>query len=160
MKQHYMTYPERIRLETMLRFKIPIAQIARELGCCRQTIYNEIKRGEYTRIRTIHGFDRDVKEYSADKGQQLHEKACRNKGTQLKISGKLDYAAFLEERILKHKRSPAAALAEARKAGFQTSICTTTLYSYINDGVIRGVSNSKLWEKNGRRKRKRIASCV
>lgn len=124
---------------------------------------NDLQRNkarEYTRIRTIHGFDRDVKEYSADKGQQLHEKACRNKGTQLKISGKLDYAAFLEERILKHKRSPAAALAEARKAGFQTSICTTTLYSYINDGVIRGVSNSKLWEKNGRRKRKRIASCV
>lgn len=155
MKQHYMTYPERIRLETMLRFKVPVAQIARELGCCRQTIYNEMRRGEYTRIKQVHGFDRDVKEYSADKGQQLHDKATRNKGTQLKISGKLDYAEYLEERILKYRRSPAAALAEARKVGFDTSICVATLYTYINDGVIHGISNSKLWEKNSRRKRKK-----
>lgn len=155
MKQHYMTYPERIRLETMLRFKVPVAQIARELGCCRQTIYNEMKRGMYTRIKQVHGFDRDVQEYSADIGQQLHDKATKNKGTQLKISGKLEYAEYLEERILKHRRSPAAALAEARKAGFDTSICVTTLYAYINDGVIRSLSNSKLWEKNSRKKKKK-----
>lgn len=155
MKQHYMTYPERIRLETMLRFKVPVAQIARELGCCRQTIYNEIKRGQYTKIAWISSIEKEILEYSADKGQQLHEKAIRNKGSQLKISGKLDYATYLEDRILKFKRSPAAALAEAKKAGFKTSICVTTLYTYINDGVIKGVSNSKLWEKNSRRKKKK-----
>ena len=31
-KQHYMTYPERIRLEEKLRYKVPKAQIAQELG--------------------------------------------------------------------------------------------------------------------------------
>ena len=73
MKQHYMTYPERIRLETMIRFKVPVAQIARELGCCRQTIYNELKRGQYEHERN--GFMEA--RYSADKGQQLHEKAMK-----------------------------------------------------------------------------------
>lgn len=46
-KQHYMTYEERIQLETLLRHKIPVSEIARELGFSRQTIYREIKRGTY-----------------------------------------------------------------------------------------------------------------
>lgn len=148
-KQHYMTYPERIRLETMLRFKVPITQIARELGCCRQTIYNEFKRGQYE-----HEVDGFLKvRYSADKGQQIHEKAIRNKGSDLKIGKDIAYADFLEERILKHRRSPAAALAEARAAGFTTSICKTTLYSYIDQGVFYALTNNDLWEKPHRRKR-------
>lgn len=153
MKQHYMTYPERIRLETMIRFKVPVAQIARELGCCRQTIYNEIKRGQYTYTNPAHGWYKEELRYSADKGQQLHEKAIRNKGSDLKIGKDIAYADFLEERILKHRRSPAAALAEARAAGFTTSICKTTLYSYIDQGVFYALTNNDLWEKTHRRKR-------
>lgn len=149
MKQHYMTYPERIRLETMLRFKVPVAQIARELGCCRQTIYNEIKRGQYE--HEVNGF-LELR-YSADKGQQLHEKACQNKGSDLKIGKDIAYADFLEEKILKKKRSPAAALAEARAAGFTTSICKTTLYTYIDQGVFYALTNNDLWEKPHRKKR-------
>ena len=149
MKQHYMTYPERIRLETMIRFKVPVAQIARELGCCRQTIYNEIRRGQY--IHT--GEYKDEIRYSADKGQQLHEKAIKNKGSDLKIGKDIAYADFLEERILRHKRSPAAALAEARTAGFTTSICKTTLYSYIDQGIFYALTNNDLWEKPHRRKK-------
>lgn len=149
MKQHYMTYPERIRLETMIRFKVPVAQIARELGCCRQTIYNELKRGQY--IHT--GAYRDEIRYSADKGQKLHEKAVRNKGSNLKIGKDIAYADFLEEKILKEKRSPAAALAEARAAGFTTSICTTTLYAYIDQGVFYALTNEDLWEKPNRRRK-------
>lgn len=153
MKQHYMTYPERIRLETMIRFKVPVAQIARELGCCRQTIYNELKRGQYECINNDHGQYRTETRYSADKGQQLHEKAIRNKGSDLKIGKDIAYADFLEERILKHRRSPAAALAEARAAGFTTSICKTTLYSYIDQGVFYALTSNDLWEKPNRRKR-------
>lgn len=44
---HYMTYPERIRLETLLGEKRSISYIARKLGFSRQTIYNEIRRGTY-----------------------------------------------------------------------------------------------------------------
>ena len=144
-----MTYPERIRLETMLRFKVPVAQIARELGCCRQTIYNEIKRGQYE--HEVNGFLKS--RYSADKGQQLHEKAIRNKGSDLKIGKDIAYANFLEKKILEEKRSPAAALAEARAAGFTTSICKATLYSYIDQGIFYELTNNHLWEKPHRRKK-------
>ena len=46
-KQHYMTYQERLKLEALLNAKIPVAQIAKQLGFCRASIYNEIKRGQY-----------------------------------------------------------------------------------------------------------------
>ena len=58
-KQHYMTRPERDQLEALLRAKLPVAQIARQLGFCRQTIYNEMARGRY-----LHTVDyRDVERY-------------------------------------------------------------------------------------------------
>lgn len=149
MKQHYMTYPERIRLETMLKYKVPVSQIARDLGCCRQTIYNEMRRGEY--IHT--GEYKDYIRYSADKAQQVHDRAQRNKGQGLKIGSDITYANFLEERILRDRYSPAAALVAARSAGFTTSICITTLYAYIDQGVFYALTNNDLWEKPHRRKR-------
>ena len=45
-KQHYMTYDERLKLEALYNTaKMPVAQIAKALGFCRQTIYNELKAG-------------------------------------------------------------------------------------------------------------------
>ena len=80
-KQHYMTYPERIRLETMLHYKVPVAQIARDLGFSRQAIYQEIKRGQY-----LHTCDYwDELRYSADIGQQYQNRKRLNKGRPLKI---------------------------------------------------------------------------
>lgn len=131
-KQHYMTRDERQQLEALLKAKIPVAQIARQLGFCRQTIYNEMERGAY--IHTCEWWD-EVR-YSADKAQQLHDQNQTAKGGQLKIGNDHAYAKFLEDKMLgvqedgsvdKRKRySPAAALAAARKAGYQTSVCMST----------------------------------
>lgn len=68
-KQHYMTEQERYRLEAYLRAGKKVCWIAREMGVCRQTIYNEIERGECDVQRWINGYCRDIKEYSADKAQ-------------------------------------------------------------------------------------------
>jgi len=50
--------------------------------------------------------------------------------------------------------SPGAALELARREGFKTSVCVTTLYSYIDKRVFRNLSNKDLWEK-GRKKQKK-----
>lgn len=147
-KQHYMTYPERVRLEEKLRYKVPVAQIAQELGFSRQTIYNEIKRGTY--LHTIEWWDE--KRYSADKGQNVHDKAQQNKtGRDLKIGKDRTYAKFLEDRILRGKCSPAVALELARRKGFKTTICVTTLYNYIDMGLFVELTNADLLEKPKRK---------
>lgn len=152
-KQHYMTRDERQQLEALRRNKIPVAEIARQLGFCRQTIYNELERGAY--LHTCNYWD-EVR-YSADKGQQIHDYNQTAKGRPLKIGNDQAYADFLEKKMLgvqengkidRRKRySPAAALALARRETFQTTICTSTLYSYITKRVFRHLTNKDLWEK-------------
>lgn len=151
-KQHYMTEAERWQLEAMRRNKIPVAEIARQLGCSRQTIYNELKRGnyqhtygDYYKVRTV---------YSADKGQAIRESRSRNKGRSLKIRSDKDFAEFLERKILYEKYSPAAALAAARRSGYQTTVCVTTLYTYISRRVFRKLRDIDLPEKVSRRRKK------
>ena len=166
-KQHYMTYPERVKLETLLRFKVSVAQIARELGCCRQTVYNEIRRGQYVHT----GRWKDEIRYSADKGQSLQEKARKNKGRPLKLRQNPEYWRYLEERligmqpngkIVKRKRySPAAALELARREHFGVSICVNTLYNYIYRKQMGRAKACDLWEapyrRRGQERRSRIA---
>lgn len=143
-KQHYMTRDERVKLEALHRAKVPVAQIARQLGFCRTTIYNELKRGAY--VHTCPWWD-EVR-YSAEKGEQLHRQAVAMKGGELKIGRHRDYADFLERKILRDKFSPAAALAAAREKGFAISVCVSTLYSYIEKGVFLHLTNKDLWEKS------------
>lgn len=150
-KQHYMTQRERDKLEAFLRAGKGVSWIARELGFTRQTIYNEIKRGTYMHTRDYWDYPR----YSADKGQDIQNRRARNKGRELKIGKDQAFADFLERKILKEKFSPAAALAEARKAGFTTYICVGTLYNYITMGLFVKLTDADLLEKTTRKPRKK-----
>lgn len=149
-KQHYMTYSERLKLEALYNTaQLSVAAIAKALGFCRQTIYNELAVGAY--MHTYEYYDR--KQYSADKAQQIHDYQQSGKGRPEKIGNDREYADFLEKIILEHKYSPAAALAAARKKGFQTDICVGTLYNYIEKGLFLHLSNKNLWEKSKRKQR-------
>ena len=155
-KQHYMTEKERYKLEGFLDAGKPVAWIAQQMGFCRKTIYNEIKRGTYN-----HNVDFEfVPRYSADKAQQIFEYRQTAKGRPLKIGNDHAFANFLEEKMLskddRRKRcSPAVALELARRAGFTTRICVSTLYSYIYKGVFLELSAKDLWEKPKRKPRKK-----
>ena len=144
-----MTRDERLKLDALLRVNVPVAEIAKILGFCRQTIYNEMKRGAYMHVVDYW----EEKRYSADIGQAVHERAQLNKGRDLKIGSDRAYADFLERKILHDRFSPAAALAAARKEGFPTSICVSTLYSYIDQGLFLHLTNEDLWEKTKRKPR-------
>lgn len=158
-KQHYMTRDERFKLEGFLEAGKPVAWIAEQLGFCRKTIYNEIKRGTYHRVVERGGYYRDETHYSADKAQQFHDYNQTAKGRPIKLGNDRAYAEFLEDKMLspsdpRKRFSPAAALAAARAAGFQTSVCVSTLYSYIYKGVFLQITGNDLWEKPHRRPKK------
>lgn len=159
-KQHYMTEHERYKLESYLEAGRGVSWIARKLGFCRQTIYNEMKRGAY--LHTVRWWDEVC--YSADKGQQVHKYNQTAKGRPLKIGADRTYADFLERKMLgvqgngkvdRRKRySPAAALELARREGFKTSVSVGTLYNYIDKRVFLNLSNKDLWEKGRVRQKK------
>ena len=153
-EQHYMTRDERLQLEALRRARVPVAQIARQMGFCRQTIYNELKVGAYEHEKD--GFIQI--RYSADKAQQIHDYNQTAKGRPLKIGKDHAYAEFLEQTIMakenpKTRYSPAAALELAKRKGFTLTICVSTLYSYIDKGVFLHLTNKDLWQKSKRTKR-------
>lgn len=160
-KQHYMSREERIKLESYLEAGKSVAWIAKQLGFARQTIYNEIKRGTY--LHTVQWWEE--LRYSAVKGQDIHEQAQRNKGREHKLRSDAEYMRFLEDRMLgiqedgsvkkKKRYSPAAALAEARTAGYQMSVCVNTIYNSIDQGIFPRLKNHMLWEKPYRRRQKK-----
>lgn len=147
-KQHYMTYEERLKLEALYNAKVPVSKIAKELGFCRQTIYNEIKRGLY--LHTIDWWDEE--RYSAQKGQIKHNEMQTGKGCREKIGSDRAYADYLENKMLHERYSPAAALAAAKAAGYTTSVCVSTLYSYIDKGLFLHLTNKHLWNKSRKKK--------
>lgn len=168
--QHYMTPGERQQLEALARAGHTVRDMAVQLGFCRQTIYNELRRGAVQVIRRIYGYDRDVVEYSAQAADQRHAYAQGNKGRGLKIGSHHDYARRLEDlmrgvqadgTVDRRKRySPAAALAIAGKEGYAVTVCPATLYAYIDKGVFLHLTRKDLWRpqrKRGYHKVQRIA---
>lgn len=142
-KQHYMTYEERLKLESYLQAGMKVAWIAEKMGFCKKTIYNEIKRGEYK--HTYRWWDEN--RYSADIAQKKATYNQSAKGRPLKIGNNFKYAEYLEELMLKKRFSPAAALAEARKKNFDISICVTTLYTYIEKRVFATITKKTFGRK-------------
>lgn len=150
-KQHYMTNDERQKLEALYNAGMPISRIAKQLGFCRQTIYNEVRTGLYQHEKDFYS----VWRYSAEKAQQKHIYAQTAKGRSLKIDHNHDLANYLEHKIAQDKYSPAAALAAARRDGFTDVISVNTLYSYIDKQIFLHLSNKDLWIKARKKKHKK-----
>ncbi len=152
---HQLTWADRLKIEVLVRAGESQAQIARLIGCNRSTICRELKRGRYQHI--TREYLNPEERYSPEMAQQKRDETNTHRGVLLKIGNDLEYANYLEEKIL-GGLSPAAVLGELKAKGeegrFETRICVTTLYSYIDKGVFLHLSNKSLLVK-GRPKKKR-----
>ena len=149
MKFKHFSYNDRLRLEALLKLRHTRKEIASCLGYSERTIYNELKRGYIE----IYG----VREYSADKAQQVHDYASSSKGAQIKLSHDYKFAEFVRDKIVNYRWSPDAVICYIRShhIAFDVSVCTRTLYNYIEKGYIPGVTNADLPCKNKKKKSKR-----
>ncbi len=80
----------------------------------------------------------------------------------MKIGRDFALVEYLEKRIADDKLSPGAVLGEIKRKGlpFETSICKTTLYTYIEKGVFfrLSVANLPMKQRKVKHKRKVVAS--
>lgn len=153
-KGKHLNRDERIQIEGLLKAKTAPSKIATLLGRDVRTIHREIRKGAAERIHT--DLTRSVA-YHADRGQDVYDLNATAKGPQLKLGAHYKAAEFIQQQILNEKCSPevVAHRMDAQKHG--CSVCAKTIYSYIDQGLIDGVSNESLWEKRKRRKRRRKA---
>jgi IS30 family transposase len=92
--------------------------------------------------------------YSADVAQADYDRKATLKGPGLKIGNDHALAKHIEQKILQEKYSPDAVIMELRagKYSFKTSICTRTLYNYIDQGVFANLTNKDLPARVGVRR--------
>lgn len=149
-----LTRADRIKIEALLKAGHSKREIAEQLNVHRSTIYNELKRGRY-----IHRNSNWTEEerYSPDIAQKRCEENLKARGTQLKIGNDIEYANYIEDKIVNDGYSPDAVLGELKAQGregeFRTRICTATLYSYIDKGIFLRLSNKDLPVKKNRKRK-------
>jgi IS30 family transposase len=115
-------------------------------------VERELQRG---RVKHLDWELREQHVYSSDRGQDVHDLNATAKGPGLKLASDYEAAEFIRCRIVEHKESPDVVAFRMRQAGMDRAVCTKTLYNYIDQDVIPGVSNESLWEKRKRRKQRK-----
>jgi IS30 family transposase len=136
----------------MSRAGYPARDIATTLDRHRRTIEREIIRGG---VEHKDSEWRVKRVYSSDRGQDVHDLNATAKGSQLKLGSNLDLVEFVRSRIIDQREAPAVVAFRMREANLTGAICTKTIYNYIDQGLIEGVTNESLWEKRKRHKRQR-----
>ena len=143
---------ELFKIEAPNRVKKSPEEIACETGCSAKTISRELKRGAvvYTNsdLTKRNG-------YSADLGVKLRKEASANKGRELKIGKDHMLEKHIIKKIKTDKYFPDAVIGEIKtgKYQFETTICTKTLYNYIDRDLFATISNKDLPVKRNKSKR-------
>lgn len=159
----HLSFTARLQIEAALNVKMPIREIAKKLGVHISTVYREIKRGSYLRKKYI---SKDVfgesqykyiMTYSPDIAERRYRQNMTAKGLPLKIGNDIDFAEYIEHKIVDESYSPSAVLGEIKQKGlhFNTSISVNTLYSYIEKGVFCRLSLEHLFCRGKKKRRKR-----
>jgi IS30 family transposase len=143
---------DRYKIEALSLRGLKPGKIAKELNRDRRTIEREIARG-LTLQRNSDLTERTV--YLADAGQRVQGENAANKGRRLKIGHDHKLAKYIEDKIKNDRWSPDAVIGNIKACGlrFETSICTKTLYNYIDRGIFAQISNKDLWVKKDGKKR-------
>jgi IS30 family transposase len=139
---------ERIRMEILLRQGFSFAQVAKELGKDRSTVYREFDRGTVVVKIPNKSYKKyesgyfEANEYSA---QAANIKARRSREHCCKINKYPGLAERISELICKYKYSPAV-VAEIT----DNIVCHKTIYNSIQSGALQA-ANIDLWAKVSRK---------
>lgn len=131
----HLTKEKRAQIEILLKQNMPKSKIAETIGISRSTLYEELKRG------TVEQLDTNLKpyrKYCYDTGQRVYEEHRRNSRNPLKLVKAHSFLVYAEQQILKEKLSPDAICGRAKFSGqFSETVCTKTLYNYIDMGLLK-----------------------
>lgn len=143
-----ITWTDRLVIEKLYNSGLSYATVAKRTGFAVSSVYVEIQRGLYTHQgaectrRPLH--------YSAQIAEDAALWLASGKGCPLKLGKHHAYAQVVASRILAGE-SPDQIVGDLRNRG-EWTVSTVTLYRYIDQGYIPGVTNKNLVMKS-RRKR-------
>ena len=152
-----LTLNDRLILEKMLKTnKFTKQEIADTIGCSRNTIYREIRKG------TVQQLDSNYKEVYFYCGDTAHRITINNKkkqGAKLKAINDKELMMFIYKKIAIDKYSPRAVAKyiEKHKLKFKYHISDFTIYRYIKEGYFKNLTMSDLpYEKTYKKKYQKV----
>ncbi len=132
----HLTLKDRYYIELQLKKKVPVKQIAKDLGFSKVTIYAEIKRGMTEQLTSNL---QPIKRYLSDVGQQKHDIAWTNTGRKNKYSPTDESLQELVYLVKDKKYSPVAAIME-----LGVHFCYRTFYNYVYTSYIPNMTLNHL----------------
>lgn len=160
-KWKQITEKERYKIEGYFEEGLSAAQISLLLKKSKRTIERERKKG-FVEQKMMNPSNKKNEPlyitklvYKADAAQCRHNENGANKGRTLKIGRDQKLADHIESKIKNEKWSPDVVIGRIKEEGlkFEASICTKTVYNYIDAGIFREVTNKDLWIKKVGKKR-------
>lgn len=140
-KGAHLTFEERVIIQTRLRDKQSYRSIAREIGCCVNTVRNEVKRGK------VLCYNGKVERYRAADGQSTYEAHRENCGRKCDAIAKGAFLDYVQKKLQEHHWSLDACFGRALVTGeFQRDemVCTKTLYNYVTLGLLGKIKSIDL----------------
>ncbi len=146
-----LTYTQRLKLEQCFNAGLKKTEIAKKLGVCLATVYNELNRGKYEhKVIAYNKFwygkkYKTIQKYSPEKAQEKYNLNMTAKGVPLKIGNDYAFVQYVEKRIIQDKLSPCAVAGEIKRNKlFNTVISKTTMYRYISLGLFENIKMKNL----------------
>lgn len=142
-----MTWNDRLKIEALWNAGHTYRFIAAHTHFAPSAIHREVSHGLYDHLGAE--TTKRPKHYSAQLGQDYADNQATSKGIPIKLGRRYDYAAYVAHEI-NAGSSPDVIVHTLRRQGKWT-VSTSTLYRYIDQGFIPGVTNADLLEKPARK---------
>ncbi len=130
----HLTPFQRGQIQALMEQKLPKTQIAKQVGIARSTLYEELKRGTVNQMRSDLTY---YQRYFADTGQLVYEENRKASRKPYKLAAAAPFLQHLETEVLQNKISPDAVCGRAKlDKAFPVTLCTKTIYNYIDLGLV------------------------
>lgn len=156
-KGQHLSLSERIEIQTMKHLGYSNRRIAQHLGRSHATINNEIKRGTASQVKRVNKKQVYTQSYFAETGQAIYDTNRKASRKPYKLYKVKDFLEFATKKIKEDRWSPDTVVGYARVQTLfdrDTSVCTNTLYRYIDEGIL-DITNMDLLLKLRRNTRKK-----
>lgn len=140
-KGKHLTYENRLFIEQKAREGWSANRIAKKLGCAPNTVRNEIKRG------TVALYNGHVHRYKAKAGQKAYERNRKECHRKYELLDKIEFIEYALEQFYGQGWSLDVMQARAiTQGGFrkEDTVCSKTLYNYVDMGFIDAIKNIDL----------------
>lgn len=150
----------RYKIEGYFEEGLSCSEIGKLTGYSKRTIERERNLGTVVQRKRNPNFKKyeddyiEERVYKADVAQRRHDENASNKGRTLKIGKDHEFAKYIENKIKIEKQSPDAIIGREKiDLKFKTSLCTKTVYNYIDKGIFLNITNRDLLVKSKKKKR-------